>query len=353
VNQWFRFTGQEDNGKVMDRSNPTMKDVAKEAGVALGTVSKVFNGLPVGESYRVRVEDAAKRLGYQVNQYARGLRANKTYMAALILPGVEHPFFAALADHVCTALAQRDHRMLLYLTAYRPDMEQECINMVRQNKVDGVIALTYNLMQVEADLPFVSIDRCLGHGIPCVASDNYGGGRMAAEKLLELGCKRLAFLRTGSANPSETDKRGDGFEMVCRARQIPYEIFSVNDGEDSDDVFRQFFRSHMVDGVLDFDGIFCSTDFLVYRIGKLLKEQGVSIPEDVQVIGFDGIRKFASQELYCSTIVQPVRRLAETCVDLLLTKERDNIPALICLPVSYAPGGTTREDWQQKGKETK
>ena len=63
---------------------PTMKDVAREAGVALGTVSKVMNGIPVGESYRKKVEEAAQRLGYQVNQYARGLKTNKTYCVAFI-----------------------------------------------------------------------------------------------------------------------------------------------------------------------------------------------------------------------------------------------------------------------------
>ena len=73
-------------------SSPTMKDVALEAGVALGTVSKVFNNLPVGESYRRRVEEAAQRLGYQVNSYARGLKTNKTYSVALILPNITDPF---------------------------------------------------------------------------------------------------------------------------------------------------------------------------------------------------------------------------------------------------------------------
>ena len=62
----------------MKNAMPTMKDVAQEAGVALGTVSKVFNGIPVGESYRIKVEEAARKLGYQVNQYARGLKTNKT-----------------------------------------------------------------------------------------------------------------------------------------------------------------------------------------------------------------------------------------------------------------------------------
>ena len=67
-------------------SLPTMKDVAREAGVALGTVSKVFNDIPVGDSYRQRVLDAADKLGYQVNSYARGLKTNKTRSVALIIP---------------------------------------------------------------------------------------------------------------------------------------------------------------------------------------------------------------------------------------------------------------------------
>ncbi|MDE6591413.1 MAG: LacI family transcriptional regulator, partial [Oscillospiraceae bacterium] len=200
---------------------PTMKDVAQEAGVALGTVSKVINGLPVGESYKTKVEEAARRLGYEVNEYARGLRAGKTYTVALILPGLNHPFFAALAQEVYTALARRDHRMLVYVTASDPEMEQRCVNMVRQNKVDGIIGLTYNPLALDESLPFVSIDRSIASNIPCVASDNFGGGRIAAEKLIGLGCRRLAFLRIGSSSPSETDRRGDGFETTCRSRNIP------------------------------------------------------------------------------------------------------------------------------------
>lgn len=319
-----------------------MKDVAQEAGVALGTVSKVFNGLPVGEQYRVKVEEAAKRLGYQVNQYARGLRAGKTFTVALIVPGLNHPFFAALAQETCAALAQRDHRMLVYVTASRPDIEQSCINMVRQNKVDGIIGLTYNPLELDEDLPFVSIDRSIASNIPCVASDNYGGGRIAAEKLISLGCRHLAFLRTGSSSPSETDRRGDGFEAACRARGVPCDSMRLSDGE-SMDLFRDFFLARMSEGSLDIDGVFCSTDLLAWRIQNILAELGLRVPEDVQIIGFDGIRRFGGEELYCSTIVQPIQKIAETAVDLLLAKDRANIPALVFLPVSYASGGTTRE----------
>ena len=165
---------------------------------------------------------------------------------------------------------------------------------------------------------------------------------MAAEKLLELGCKHLAFLRTGSSKPGEADKRGDGFEMACRARQVPYDALRLNDGDDFQR-FRDFLLAHRQGDGLDIDGIFCSTDLLAWKIQCLLEELGLRIPEDVQIIGFDGIRRFGGEALYCSTIVQPVAKMAETCVDLLLTQDRSNIPALVCLPVSYAPGGTTRE----------
>ena len=243
----------------MKKGNPTMKDVSREAGVALGTVSRVFNGLPVGEEYRIKVEEAAQQLGYQVNPYARGLKTNKTGIIAVILPSMDHPFFSALAQQICMALAQRDHRMLVYVTASRPDMEQSCINMVRQNKVDGIIGLTYSMVQLGDDIPFISIDRYFGSNVPCVVSDNYGGGRLAAEKLVQCGCKKLLFLRTGSSVPGEADKRGDGFVTACSLMQTAYDTYRLNECTDME-VFRAYFQKHMADEKLEYDGIFCSTD---------------------------------------------------------------------------------------------
>ncbi len=323
---------------------PTMKDVAQEAGVALGTVSKVFNNLPVGESYRLRVEAAARKLGYQVNSYARGLKTNRTFSVALILPNITDPFFSALAQGIYESLAARQYKMILSLTSSNPEAEQRCIKMVQQNKVDGIIGLTYNPnLEVDPELPYVSIDRYFSPNIPCVASDNFGGGQMAAEKLLELGCTRLLFLRVGSKVPGEPDKRGDGFESVCRQHGVKCDSLRLNDEHGLSEPFRAFLSRHMENGKLAYDGIFCATDALAIHIRGMLADLGVRVPEDVQLIGFDGIRRFTTNDLYCSTIVQPIRRLAETCVDLLLRENRSNLPRLICLPVTYASGGTTRE----------
>lgn len=320
-----------------------MKDVALEAGVALGTVSKVINGLPVGESYRIRVEEAVRKLDYHVNSYAQGLKASKTYTIALLIPNTSNPFFAQLVYHINIALLKRKYRMLLCTTDYDSKLEQEYIMIAKQNKVDGIIGLTYNPdLHIEENIPFVSIDRPMGAHIPCVASDNFAGGQMAAEKLADLGCRNVAFLRVGSSLYSEPNKRKAGFENGCLARGLTYDVKILEDGASLSE-FERFFKEHMEKDILEFDGLFCVTDYLAHNIIKILRNLGLQVPEDVQIIGFDGVRAFGDGEYFCSTIVQPVEDIAEMCVELLLTENLRTKPPLVYLPVSYACGGTTKE----------
>ncbi|MCH5260397.1 MAG: LacI family DNA-binding transcriptional regulator [Lachnospiraceae bacterium] len=324
-----------------DNSAPTMKDVAKEAGVALGTVSKVVNGLPVGESYKIRVEDAIHKLNYQVNSYAQGLKANKTYTVALLIPNTIDPFFSSLAHYINIALMKRKYRMLLCVTDYDPQQEQEYVRMAQQNKVDGIIGLTYNPeLIVEENTPFIAIDRSMGPKIPCVACDNFAGGQLAAEKLADLGCKNVAFLRVGSSLVNEPNKRKAGFENGCLSRGLHYEM-KILENEESYEEFERFLSERIHDGKLAFDGIFCVTDRLAHYVLNMLRRLNQRVPEDVQLIGFDGVRAFGNIDYLCSTIVQPVPEMAEICVDLLLRENELMKPPLVCLPVSYAYGGTT------------
>lgn len=332
-------------------SAPTMKDVAREAGVALGTVSKVVNGIPVGEEYRVRVQAAIDKLGYRLNSYAKGLKSGKTMTVAVIMPNLVSPYFAVLTNYIQKTLAAQRHGMIYFSSDYNPELEQEYIRAAEQQKVDGIICLSYNAkLHVPENVPLVSIDRYFGAKIPCVASDNYGGGWMAAEKLVELGCKHIAIMQIGSRLPHEPDKRRDGFLAACESLGVAFDKCILNDGDPYQD-FVDFLHSHFQDGKLDIDGIFCVTDAIVHQIRGTLKEMGLRVPEDVQMIGFDGIRVFGDLEFSCSTIVQPVETIAETCVDLILNPDRSKAPSLVCLPVHYEYGGTTREEIQAQETE--
>lgn len=326
-----------------EHSAPTMKDVAREAGVSIGTVSKVVNGLHVRDSYRIRIEDAIQKLNYKVNSYAKGLRESKTHTVALLIPNTRDPYFALLAYYINLALLKRKYLMLLCSTEKNPWLEQEYVTMVQQNKVDGIIGVTYNPdLIVEKNVPFVTIDRSIGSEIPCVASDNFTGGQMVAEKLADLGCKNVAFCRTGPTVTSEPDKRKLGFESGCLARGLTYEAIILNDG-DSIKIFENFFQDHIHEGRLSFDGIFCVTDKVAHCVIKIVRKLGLRVPEDVQVIGYDGLLNFGYHGYTCSTIVQPVSEIAEMSVRLLFQDDTEAKPSLVCLPVAYAYGGTTYE----------
>ena len=327
-----------------ERSAPTMADVAREAGVALGTVSRVVNGEQVGDEFKEKVNDAIRRLGYQYNNSGRALRTDRTNTIAFIIPNTINPYFALLVHHINVALEKRNYKMMLCFTGYDHNREIEFIQMAQQNRVDGIIALTYNPnLSIPEDIPFVTIDRFFSSSVPCIASDNFGGGYLAARKLMEFGCKKVAFLRASSKLTNEPGKRKDGFVAACVEAGLPFEVKALEDGQPFSE-FEEFLSSHIHNGRLDFDGLFIGTDSLAWIIIQTLKKMNVRVPEDVQVIGFDGIRMFGDLDLIVSTIVQPVQEIAETCVNTVLSKHLANVPSLICLPVRYEYGGTTKQD---------
>ncbi len=319
-----------------------MKDVAREAGVALGTVSKVVNGQPVGAAYRERVEEAIRKLNYQVNSYAQGMKSGKTNTIAVLIPNIVHPFFANLVNCINNSLSKENYQMMLYCTDFNLDLEQEYIRMAQAKKVDGIIGLTYNPnLDISENIPFVSIDRVLSPKIPCVASDNFAGGQLAAETLADLGCRKVAFLRIGSSLNNEPNKRKAGFENGCLSRNLPYEMKLLDDG-DSYDLFYDFLKEHLHEGHFDIDGIFCVTDTLAYQITLMLEKLDVKVPDDVQIIGYDGTKHFGDLDYTCSTIVQPVGDIAEMAVSLLVRDDLPVKPPLVCLPVTFAQGPTTK-----------
>lgn len=324
-------------------SNPTIKDVARESGLSLATVSKVINGLPVGKKSRERVETAIRKLGYRVNPFARALKSNKTYNIALVMPSLKHPFFAHLTDEIIACLMREGYYPILMITNYDPKTEQKCFSLVRSNKADGVIALTYSPdLEVDDSIPIVTIDRHLGESIPCVSSDNFRGGQLAAEKLIELGCRRILFARITSPIEGEPDKRCAGFESVCGMKGIEYDKLLIYDNEEEDLIYR-YLEEHTRDGSFDYDGIFCNSDALAVRVRRFLEKHGVSIPDRVQIVGYDGIINPFTGECVCSTIEQPLGQMAQAAVTLLMNRVQTTEGMSVTLPVKYVSGGTTKD----------
>lgn len=326
---------------------PTMKDVAKEAGVALGTVSKVINNITVGEEYKKRVDEAIKKLGYEVNVYARGMKKQKTDTVALIIPNLLNPFFASFAYHLEFELSKHNYKVLLCNSDGNADKEVQYINMAKQNKVDGIVGITYSNIdeEVSSNCLFVSIDRHFSNSdIPYVSSDNYNGGRLAVEKLIELGCKNIAFIGTVSNVYGETYKRKIGFIDACEERKISCKAVQLVEPHESlEKVCSKFLEENISNGKLLIDGIFFSTDIVALRVKKIIESYGFSVPKDVSLIGYDGIKPVPELGYFVSSIRQPVDLMAKKCTDIIISLiNKEKVSKINYLPVNFVEGGTTK-----------
>lgn len=321
----------------------TMKDVAALAGVGVGTVSRVINGVKVKDSTKEKVVAAIEELNYEPDEYARGLKMNRSQSIALILPTIWHPFFSEFAYYVEEQLSKENYKLLLCNSDGNADKEKEYIQMVKQSKVDGIIGITYSDIDkyISSNLPFVSIDRHFSEQVAYVTADNYRGGQLAAEKLIDKGASKLAYIGGMSPYPNETTKRRKGFEAVCQKNNRDCFILSM--AEPINDLQEQldgFFRDHP-----EIDGIFTINDFMAFSVIESMERLGKQAPADYQLIGFDGIRMSAEQKYIVSTIAQPVPQMAKESVSLLLKMILEKAPAeRIVLPVSFQTGLTTKKD---------
>lgn len=321
----------------------TMKDVAQRAGVGVGTVSRVINHVPgVKESTLIKVNQAIKELNYIPDEYARGLKTKSSRTIALILPSVWYPFFSEFAYYVEKRLGKENYKLLLCNSNDNTTEEAKYIKMLKQNKIDAIIAITYSDIEqyIYSNIPFVSLDRYFDKKVSYVTSDNYEGGKLAARKLLEHGARSLAYVGSYSKYPNGTMLRRAGFRDYLENIGIDYkEIFLQEPVNDFTPYILEMLKVHP-----KIDGIFCHTDSLLLKLRKILNQYGYRVPEDIQLIGFDGMNLSSDLPLGISTIAQPVEQLANGAVDLVLRKIAD--PSLKneakMYPVRYVDGNTTK-----------
>ncbi|MTB63707.1 substrate-binding domain-containing protein [Streptococcus sp. zg-86] len=324
------------------KKSVTMKDVAQRAGVSVGTVSRVINQEQgIKKTTLEKVQQAIAELDYIPDVYARGMKTNRTETVALILPTIWHPFFSEFAFFVEEALSKKNYKLLLCNTD-GAKKEIEYLSMLRQNKVDGIIAITYSPIEdyLASNIPFVSIDRTYqDKEIACVTSDNQTGGELAARMLLEKGCQHLAFVGSHNNTVNETKKRRQFFEETVRLTDKECLIFDLEEPFDNFlEQLEAFLEQHP-----QIDGIFAINDFTALEVMHILVKQGKRVPDDVQIIGYDGIRMAKEHEYLVSTIKQPLEQMAEEAVSILLSIIDHQTPSRqSVLPISYVEGKTTK-----------
>ena len=268
----------------------TIKDVAKAAGVGIGTVSRVINNeRGVGEQTRKKVIDAMQSLNYLPNNIASQLRKNETRIIALLVPVVNHPFFAKLAYYVEDEADKFGYSVLLVSSQQRVDKETEIIRRIQHKKVDGAVFVTHYMHDEEElnNCPIISIDRVLGKNIPYVTSDNYEATKKAIKYMVERGAKRVGFIGSKPLVDSEVMERERAYRDVMAEYDMPLRMVNevIQHGEETV-VVADFMEKYP-----DVDGVFVSGYTISQVFYDAATEIGKKIPDDLQMVSYDGIFK--------------------------------------------------------------
>ena len=323
-----------------------MNDVAKRAGVSRGTVSNYINNVRVKETSKIKIEEAIKELGYIPNVAARELKTNTASNVVFIVPTVWNPFFSALTYYLQIELKKIGKKMLLCNSQNDYLAEIEYIEMAKQNKVYGIISVSYSniLPYLTNNLPYVAIERYYNESIPYVTSDNINGSKIAVNELYKRKCNNLLHITRKIENNAALSDRKFGFETACNELNLNYSIFNCNcpSNKFRNEVNR-FIKESYNKGI-KFDGIFCATDRYAQYVVDALDEMKIKIPDDVQIIGFDGVKSYPNEHLKISTIKQDVKKLASEAVNILqLIVNKDEVIRSKVLPVSFLQIETTKK----------
>ena len=297
---------------------PTIKEVALLSGVGIGTVSRVLNNSPqISEKTRQKVLNAIEELKYVPNVAGKRLSQNRSYVIAVIVPVIDHPFFSKLISGLELAADENGYSLLVASSQHRIEKEHEILKRLAQNEADGALFVThYEHQESEFDnLAIVSIDRHLGKNIPIITSNNYEATKQGVEYLIEKGCQRIAFLGTKPNQASEVSLREKAYTDVTNSHHMP--LIVVNDsiphGEEESLVKK------LLDNYQGFDGVFVSGCSLASILYDEVKERGIKVPDELQIVSYDG--EFSlDKHSHITSLEQPIDLMAKKCVELIIKK---------------------------------
>lgn len=328
-----------------------MKDVAQEAGVSLGTVSNYLNNKRVRPDAKSRVSNAIEKLHYVRNNAARDLRTNGSSYVVFVLPTVWTPYFSELTFWMQKELDQYGYKAILCLSENQYEQEKGFVNMAEEQRVAGIISVSYSNLtsHVHSDIPLVSIEKEDTGLFPLISSDNYSGGQIAAEELKKRGVNKYLFIGADHISSTAMTARKSGFIDYCNRNGMYSMLDRVPSTHDEKRFSKQIdvIANKIMDSLADDYnlGIFTYTDEVALSLYKRLLKEDVNIPEQVQLIGFDGWKLSQDQSLSISSIRQPIKSIAHNAVEQLDNrikgKSNEEAPRIM-LPVHYLQGDTTK-----------
>ena len=327
----------------------TAADVARRAGVSRSAVSRTFTpGASVSREMRQRILKVADRLGYRVNRLAQSLNRARSNVIGLVATELQQPFHADLLAALSSALLAEGYQcMLLNATDARAHMAA-VIDRVLEYRVAAIVVMTgtppSRIVEECLDnrVPVVLINKLLPKlAVDTVIADHAAGGRIAAERLLAAGCRRLAVVSSAARTVSLV-RRIDAFRARAAAEGVKAQVWQRRAATDYCTG-----RGAAISLLANdrFDGVFCVTDLLALGFLDAARfECGRRIPDDLSVLGFDDIPQAAWGAYRLTTFRQPTSALAAAVMEIIRGRVEDSNPrhGLTTVPVELVERSTVR-----------
>jgi LacI family transcriptional regulator len=305
-----------------------MKDIAKDLGLSIITISKVLRNHPdIAEKTRQRVLRRVEELDYQPSVLARSLVTGRSYLIGLVVPDLLHPFFAEIAKALSIVVAKRGYSLIISSSEENPLLEAREIQQLLARQLDALVIAPcgnethpYERMDRNGQ-PYVLIDRELsGLAANFVGIDDEAAGRLATEHLIDQGCRTVAHIR--GMNNSPGVRRLEGYRKVLLSRGMQYSEALVVAGLTVDvESTRQGAKAMglLLKQRTRPDGVFCFNDPLAIGAMNAIVEAGLRIPEDIAVIGCGNLHYDNSLRVPLSSIDQHSQLIGERAGSILLS----------------------------------
>ena len=301
----------------------TIVDVARLAGVTPTTVSRVINNRGyISEKTKKRVHEAMDELGYQPNEIARSLTKQKSNTIGVIVPHISHPYFAKLISNLENEAAKKDYKIILCNSKEKAEKEKQYLDMCKSNRVAGIIICSGNVESNKINtggIPVVLLEKNFEEGKLGIQCDNYQGGKLATEHLIECGCKKILHLSGVIDEEMPADNREKAFIDVCSNNEIEYFIKKYDIDTYNQMNYYDYIKAALneIEGV---DGIFASSDLIAAQVIQVCNEIKIRIPEDIKLVGFDDVDISQLTTPRITTVHQPIKEMARLSIELIDAK---------------------------------
>ena len=334
--------------------NPTIYDVARTAGVGVGTVSRVLNNSTrVSPEAREKVLNAIRELGFRRSKVAMQLSMGIQHRnIGAIMPFITHPSFVERLRGMQLALNYQDNdfNLILYNVSEPARYHEQLVEIVEQATVDGLLITTLNVSDEQRDLltqagiPFVMLSDACSQEVNCISPDNIHGGFLATQHLLEIGHRRIAYVGDEFSNAygfPTSELRHKGYCSALKEYNVPYRSEYVCLGVHGEEAARRL-TEHLIALPEPPTAIFAMSDIQAVGCILAIREAGLRVPEDISVIGFDDVQ--LSRYLGLTTIRQHLEQSGYLGMQLLLDmlKTPDSVTPRQLPPLELVVRGTTQ-----------